>query len=109
MRTSGGKRLNNPKKVLCCNVTFLDEAVATYEIPKDAKGGVLYQSVIRSLDLNCEAKYFGLLFTDEHNFSLWLDHDKKVLPISQYIDSNFTLHWTHIIASWTYILTYIVR
>ena len=38
MRSSGGKRLTNPKKVLCCNVSFLDDAVATYEIPKDAKG-----------------------------------------------------------------------
>ena len=47
MRSSGGKRLNNPKKVLCCNVTFLDDAVATYEVPKDAKGSVLYQSVVR--------------------------------------------------------------
>lgn len=78
MRSSGGKRLNNPKKVLCCNVTFLDDAVATYEVPKDAKGSVLYQSVVRSLDLNLECKYFGLLFTDEYNFPLWLDHDKKI-------------------------------
>ena len=78
MRSSGGRRLNNPKKVLCCNVTFLDDAVATYEIPKDAKGEVLFQSVVRSLDLSSESKYFGLLFTDQYDFPLWLDHDKKV-------------------------------
>ena len=78
MRSSGGKRLNHPKKVLCCNVSFLDDAVATYEIPKDAKGNILFQSVIRSLELSTESSYFGLLFTDNDNFHVWLDLDKKV-------------------------------
>ena len=59
-------------------MTFLDDAVATYEVPKDAKGEVLFQSVVRSLDLSSESKYFGLLFTDQYDFPLWLDHDKKV-------------------------------
>ena len=77
MPSSGGQRLIHSKKALCCNVTFLDDSVATYEVPKDAKGSILFQSVVRSLELDAENKYFGLLYLDSQSYPMWLDFDKR--------------------------------
>ena len=46
---------------------------------QDAKGSVLFKSVIKSLELNSE-HYFGLLWPDKDQFNLWLEMDKKVHP-----------------------------
>ena len=81
MPSSGGQRLTQSKKSQCCNVTFLDDSVATYDVPKDSKGSVLFQSVVRSLELTNESKYFGLLYLDSQSYPLWLDLDKKVRTV----------------------------
>ena len=45
-----------------------------------AKGDVLFESVLRSLEIS-DGKYFGLLFYDADLFSSWLDLTKKVASI----------------------------
>lgn len=65
-------------KHVSIRVQFLDGQVHVFQIHTKAYGSVLWDAVVKHLNL-VEADYFDLQFADRHGLQSWLDREKHVL------------------------------
>ncbi|XP_074658195.1 FERM, ARHGEF and pleckstrin domain-containing protein 2-like isoform X2 [Tubulanus polymorphus] len=65
-------------KYMMVKVLMLDNSVNTFQIPQKATGLVLYEEVLKKLQL-LEADYFDLEYIHAEGITCWLDHDKPIL------------------------------
>lgn len=65
-------------KVVNLRVKFLDESVHVFQITIKGLGNVLWEAVVRYLQL-VESDYFDLQYDDTHGVRCWLDHEKGLL------------------------------
>ncbi|KAK3608984.1 hypothetical protein CHS0354_008546 [Potamilus streckersoni] len=59
-------------------VIFLDDQVHAFQIHVKAFGQVLWEAVVRHLNL-LETDYFDLEYEDAHGLQCWLDREKAIL------------------------------
>uniref|UniRef100_A0A8B9TDT6 Band 4.1-like protein 5 n=1 Tax=Anas platyrhynchos TaxID=8839 RepID=A0A8B9TDT6_ANAPL len=65
------------RAVLTCRVALLDGTDVSVELPKKAKGQLLFEQIMYHLDL-IESDYFGLRFMDSAQVAHWLDNTKSI-------------------------------
>ncbi|XP_068805103.1 band 4.1-like protein 5 isoform X2 [Struthio camelus] len=65
------------KSVITCRVALLDGTDVSVDLPKKAKGQLLFEQIMYHLDL-IESDYFGLRFMDSAQVAHWLDNTKSI-------------------------------
>ncbi|NWJ11475.1 E41L5 protein, partial [Crypturellus undulatus] len=65
------------KAVITCRVALLDGTDVSVDLPKKAKGQLLFEQIMYHLDL-IESDYFGLRFMDSAQVAHWLDNTKSI-------------------------------
>ncbi|XP_064370795.1 band 4.1-like protein 5 isoform X2 [Dromaius novaehollandiae] len=65
------------KSVITCRVALLDGMDVSVDLPKKAKGQLLFEQIMYHLDL-IESDYFGLRFMDSAQVAHWLDNTKSI-------------------------------
>ncbi|NXU83312.1 E41L5 protein, partial [Xiphorhynchus elegans] len=62
---------------ITCRVALLDGTDVSVDLPKKAKGQLLFEQIMYHLDL-IESDYFGLRFMDSAQVAHWLDNTKSI-------------------------------
>ncbi|NXW65594.1 E41L5 protein, partial [Eurystomus gularis] len=65
------------KSIITCRVALLDGTDVSVDLPKKAKGQLLFEQIMYHLDL-IESDYFGLRFMDSAQVAHWLDNTKSI-------------------------------
>ncbi|XP_054828968.1 band 4.1-like protein 5 [Eublepharis macularius] len=65
------------KSIITCRVSLLDGTDVSVDLPKKAKGQLLFEQIMYHLDL-IENDYFGLRFMDSAQVAHWLDNTKSI-------------------------------
>ncbi|NXD64230.1 E41L5 protein, partial [Eolophus roseicapillus] len=65
------------KSIITCRVALLDGMDVSVDLPKKAKGQLLFEQIMYHLDL-IESDYFGLRFMDSAQVAHWLDNTKSI-------------------------------
>uniref|UniRef100_A0A669PHT7 Band 4.1-like protein 5 n=1 Tax=Phasianus colchicus TaxID=9054 RepID=A0A669PHT7_PHACC len=65
------------RSVITCRVALLDGTDVSVDLPKKAKGQLLFEQIMYHLDL-IESDYFGLRFMDSAQVAHWLDNTKSI-------------------------------
>ncbi|KAF1498419.1 Band 4.1-like protein 5, partial [Eudyptula minor novaehollandiae] len=65
------------KSIITCRVALLDGTDISVDLPKKAKGQLLFEQIMYHLDL-IESDYFGLRFMDSAQVAHWLDNTKSI-------------------------------
>ncbi|NWY15257.1 E41L5 protein, partial [Aphelocoma coerulescens] len=65
------------KSIITCRVALLDGTDVSVDLPKKAKGQLLFEQIMYHLDL-IESDYFGLRFMDSAQVAHWLDSTKSI-------------------------------
>ncbi|NXD47535.1 E41L5 protein, partial [Corvus moneduloides] len=65
------------KSIITCRVALLDGTDVSVDLPKKAKGQLLFDQIMYHLDL-IESDYFGLRFMDSAQVAHWLDNTKSI-------------------------------
>ncbi|NXU49247.1 E41L5 protein, partial [Turnix velox] len=65
------------KSIITCRVSLLDGTDVSVDLPKKAKGQLLFEQIMYHLDL-IESDYFGLRFMDSAQVAHWLDNTKSI-------------------------------
>lgn len=65
------------KSIITCRVVLLDGTDVSVDLPKKAKGQLLFEQIMYHLDL-IESDYFGLRFMDSAQVAHWLDNTKSI-------------------------------
>ncbi|NXA38440.1 E41L5 protein, partial [Eudromia elegans] len=65
------------RAVITCRVALLDGTDVSVDLPKKAKGQLLFEQIMYHLDL-IESDYFGLRFMDSAQVAHWLDNTKSI-------------------------------
>lgn len=75
-------------KLVNLRVQLLDDSYHTFLVQAKAMGSVLWEDVIKSLEL-VEADYFDLEYNDEQGLQCWLDREKPILKQIPNTDTVF--------------------
>ncbi|NWX22862.1 E41L5 protein, partial [Aegotheles bennettii] len=65
------------RAIITCRVALLDGTDVSVDLPKKAKGQLLFEQIMYHLDL-IESDYFGLRFMDSAQVAHWLDNTKSI-------------------------------
>ncbi|NXP78770.1 E41L5 protein, partial [Ramphastos sulfuratus] len=65
------------RSIITCRVALLDGTDVSVDLPKKAKGQLLFEQIMYHLDL-IESDYFGLRFMDSAQVAHWLDNTKSI-------------------------------